>query len=210
MRKLNKICNKIDSQAESFIPELVDIICLEVPNLRFANDEASEGCINAQGTVSTGNSSGNSKQLFAKDLAKRGFNPGAHFIPDMSKLSTICVVMEFIDTDLDQIFKHKIDFGENHMIKITYSTLCSIAFCHEANVMHRDLKSANILLTSDCNTKICDFGLSRTMAQGNIAPTALNTQNVRLNAHQALQRIDENMSYEDKSTAKMWNDNKKK
>ena len=34
---------------------------------------------------------------------------------------------------------------------------------HEANVMHRDLKSANILITADCNAKICDFGLSRTL-----------------------------------------------
>ena len=31
MRHLNKICKKIDNKANTFIPELIDIICLEVP-----------------------------------------------------------------------------------------------------------------------------------------------------------------------------------
>ena len=31
--------------------------------------------------------------------------------------------------------------------------------------MHRDIKPSNILLTSDCNVKICDFGLSRTLPE---------------------------------------------
>jgi len=141
---------------------------------------------------------------------KRNLNFGHQFVPDMSHLSTICVVMEYIDTDLDQIFKHKIDFGENHMIKICYSTLCSIAFCHEANIMHRDLKSANILLSSDCNTKICDFGLSRSMAQGCTTQSALNTINVRNQADSILKQADESLTYEDTSTNKMWNDNRKK
>ena len=54
--------------------------------------------------------------------------------------------MEFVDTDLDQILKHKIDFTESHLIKIVYSALCALTFLHEANIMHRDLKSANILI----------------------------------------------------------------
>ena len=71
--------------------------------------------------------------------------------------------MEYMESDLDQLMKHKIDFNESHLLKIMYNTLCALAFLHEANVMHRDLKSANILITSDCNAKICDFGLSRSI-----------------------------------------------
>jgi mitogen-activated protein kinase 1/3 len=49
------------------------------------------------------------------------------------------------------------------MLKIAYNTLCALAFMHEANVMHRDIKSANIILNSDCVARICDFGLARTL-----------------------------------------------
>jgi len=32
---------------------------------------------------------------------------------------------------------------------------------HSANVIHRDLKPGNILVNSNCDLKICDFGLAR-------------------------------------------------
>ena len=32
---------------------------------------------------------------------------------------------------------------------------------HSASVIHRDLKPGNLLVNSDCELKICDFGLSR-------------------------------------------------
>jgi mitogen-activated protein kinase 1/3 len=38
-----------------------------------------------------------------------------------------------------------------------------MAFLHLSNILHRDVKPANILITSDCNVKLCDFGLSRTL-----------------------------------------------
>ena len=36
-----------------------------------------------------------------------------------------------------------------------------IDFIHSANVLHRDLKPSNLLVNSNCNLKVCDFGLAR-------------------------------------------------
>ena len=55
-------------------------------------------------------------------------------------------MIDYVDTDLDQILKHEIEFSEMHLLKIVYTSLCAISFLHEANIMHRDIKSANILV----------------------------------------------------------------
>ena len=82
---------------------------------------------------------------------------------DFTRLNSICFVIEYVDTDIDTLLRNKIIVTENVVLKIIYSSLCSLSFLHEANVLHRDIKSANLLIFSDCNTKICDFGLSRTL-----------------------------------------------
>ena len=53
-------------------------------------------------------------------------------------------------------------FSENSLIKILYNILCALNFIHASNVMHRDIKPSNILVDSNFNVKICDFGLART------------------------------------------------
>lgn len=106
--------------------------------------------------------------------------------PDVSNLSQICLVMEYFETDLDQIFKYNIEFKENHMLKIAYNTLCAMAFMHEANVMHRDIKSANIILNSDCVARICDLGLSRSMPITSHQDEAMSTMSVRDQANKFL------------------------
>ena len=42
-----------------------------------------------------------------------------------------------------------------------YTVLVGLKYIHSANVLHRDLKPSNILVNSNCDLRICDFGLSR-------------------------------------------------
>lgn len=86
--------------------------------------------------------------------------------------SYIFIVMEFMQTDMKKIFQSmpQLEFSEDHMISIIYSMLCSMNFMHTANVIHRDVKPANLLVDAECKVKICDFGLSRSQATPEIAP----------------------------------------
>ena len=45
--------------------------------------------------------------------------------------------------------------------------LCAIKFLHSANIIHRDLQPANLLIDSTCSVKICDFGLARSLRTPN-------------------------------------------
>ncbi len=44
--------------------------------------------------------------------------------------------------------------------------ITGLAACHAKNVLHRDIKLENVLLTSQGEVKICDFGVSKLMTPG--------------------------------------------
>ena len=136
------------------MPELIDIITTGSDNIFFSKRPSSYGGANT-GLTKASSSIGDKFQSLDINLST----------PDPVNLNEICLVMEFLESDLDQLLKCRIAFNETHLLKIIYHTVCALAFLHEANVMHRDLKSSNILITSDCNAKICDFGLSRSIPQ---------------------------------------------
>ena len=82
-------------------------------------------------------------------------------------------------TDVDQLIKHSIAFTQDHLLKVLYHSFCAMAFLHEANIMHRDIKSANMLLSQDCKIKICDLGLARSIPRKYLDEKNFNTQILR-------------------------------
>ena len=58
---------------------------------------------------------------------------------------------------------HLFKLVEKEVRLITKNLLRSLAFIHEADVIHRDIKPQNILLDSNLNVKLCDFGFSRSI-----------------------------------------------
>lgn len=82
---------------------------------------------------------------------------------DLLFFKELFVVMEIGDTDLKALMQTDIEFTEAHVKWIFYNLLCGLHFLHTAGILHRDLKPSNVLVNKDCQVKICDFGLARTI-----------------------------------------------
>ena len=63
--------------------------------------------------------------------------------------------------DIEKVLNTKESIGENYIVLILYNMLCALNYIHSANIIHRDLKTANLLIDNYCNIKICDFGASK-------------------------------------------------
>eukprot|EP00798_Chlamydomonas_sp_ICE-L_P027646 gene27646-7285_t len=91
--------------------------------------------------------------------------------PSSSSYKDIYVVFELMETDLHQVIKANDDLTPGHYQFFLYQMLRGLKFIHSAKVFHRDIKPKNILANSNCNLKICDFGLARPAF--NDAPTTI-------------------------------------
>ena len=58
---------------------------------------------------------------------------------------------------------------------IAYAVASGMNYLHESGIMHRDLKSPNVLLDENLLPKICDFGLSRTHSLASSMTKAVGT-----------------------------------
>lgn len=71
-------------------------------------------------------------------------------------------MFEAMDTDLAKLARDDSqDLTVPHVRWFLYQLLLAVKYMHSAGVIHRDIKPANILLTEQCDLKLCDFGLAR-------------------------------------------------
>ncbi|XP_019463638.1 PREDICTED: cyclin-dependent kinase G-2-like isoform X2 [Lupinus angustifolius] len=72
------------------------------------------------------------------------------------------MVMEYMEHDLKELMKEKKQpFSIGEIKSMMKQLLEGVKYIHDNWVIHRDLKTSNILLDNEGHLKICDFGLSR-------------------------------------------------
>ncbi|KAF0126766.1 MAG: protein kinase [Elusimicrobia bacterium] len=83
----------------------------------------------------------------------------------------IYLVFEFIDgPTLDKKLEKDVMLGTASVVEIFDQVCKALAYAHSKNVVHRDLKLGNIMINSEGDVKVMDFGLARsareTLARG--------------------------------------------
>eukprot|EP01031_Cornospumella_fuschlensis_P041079 gene41079-50113_t len=92
--------------------------------------------------------------------------------------SDIFVIMEFVSGG--ELFDYIVSRGRlppDEARHFFHQIVAGIEYCHHHHIVHRDLKPENLLLDSDNNIKIADFGLSNITHDGDFLRTSCGSPN---------------------------------
>ena len=100
---------------------------------------------------------------------------------EYSKLNPICMIMEYVEHDMWGFLQYTRDkklalyvssrsvmyrYSKDHVRWYMYQFLQALSYLHKNMIMHRDLKTSNLLLTNKHEIKLTDFGLARQLQFG--------------------------------------------
>ena len=80
---------------------------------------------------------------------------------DPATFNDVYLVLDLMETDLHHIIHSNQPLSDHHACYFVYQILRGLKYIHSANILHRDLKPSNLLVNSDCQLKIGDFGMAR-------------------------------------------------
>jgi len=118
-------------------------------------------------------------------FAEQGVSENIISILDIVKPSSydsfkeVYLIQELMETDMHHVIRTQ-DLSDDHCQYFVYQTLRALKAMHSADIIHRDLKPSNLLLNANCDLKVCDFGLARSVrtAEPNGTPTGFMTEYV--------------------------------
>ncbi len=72
------------------------------------------------------------------------------------------IVMEYIDgVTLKEIIRRRAPFSNDETLGVAIQIASALQHAHENNIVHRDIKPQNILVTANGVVKVTDFGIAK-------------------------------------------------
>ncbi|KAJ0252475.1 Serine/threonine-protein kinase STY46 [Hirschfeldia incana] len=99
------------------------------------------------------------------------------FIGACTKPPHLCIVTEFMPggSVYDYLHKQKGVFKLPALFKVAIDICKGMNYLHQNNIIHRDLKAANILMDENEVVKVADFGVARVKAQTGVMTAETGT-----------------------------------
>ncbi|XP_043811800.1 serine/threonine-protein kinase STY46 isoform X3 [Manihot esculenta] len=99
------------------------------------------------------------------------------FIGASTKPPSLCIVTEFMSggSVYDYLHKQKGVFKLPSLLKVAIDVSKGMNYLHQNNIIHRDLKAANLLMDENEVVKVADFGVARVKAQSGVMTAETGT-----------------------------------
>lgn len=99
------------------------------------------------------------------------------FIGACTKLPHLCIVTEYMPRGSLYEYLHKNHLGLKlpQLLKFAIDVCKGMEYLHQKNVIHRDLKTANLLMDTSNVVKVADFGVARFQNNGGVMTAETGT-----------------------------------
>ncbi|KAH9710743.1 serine/threonine-protein kinase STY17 [Citrus sinensis] len=99
------------------------------------------------------------------------------FIGACTRPPNLCIVTEFMarGSIYDFLHKQKGVFQLTSLLKVAIDVSKGMNYLHQNNIIHRDLKTANLLMDENGVVKVADFGVARVQAQSGVMTAETGT-----------------------------------
>ncbi|XP_052600795.1 putative sperm motility kinase W [Peromyscus californicus insignis] len=99
-----------------------------------------------------------------------------HFFHVIDTSTITYLIMEYVSgKDLDVFLQERDFLEEDEARPIFQQVVSGVHFLHQKRIAHRDIKLENILIDRAGNVKLCDFGMARQLAEGQMLEKVCGT-----------------------------------